>query len=161
MMNSLVTTTMAQYGTDTRSPMAGRRKANDLFSKVLSSGKRQQIWQKLLGRQNHLNALSNVKSDAKQIATQGKKIVNVPLDKIVGSEGRATDFDKQFRPLVNHLRDRWVGMVVAHGRGKTFPPVELIQFGDEYYVRDGHHRISVAKMFGQATIEAEIAYQLV
>ena len=66
-----------------------------------------------------------------------------------------------FVPLVNHLRDRWVGMAVAHRHGKTFPPVELIQVGDEYYIRDGHHRISIAKLFGQATIEAEIAYELV
>ena len=159
-MNSLMATTMAQYNADKAYPMEARRSANELFSKAVSSGKRHMFWQKLIGKQHKLWALSEVKDNAGQITNQSKPIVNVPLDNIVGSEGRANDFDQQFRPLVNHIRDRWVGMAVAYRRGKTFPPVELIQFGDAYYVRDGHHRISVAKMFGQATIEAEIAYVL-
>jgi hypothetical protein len=32
----------------------------------------------------------------------------------------------------------------------------LIQVGEAYFVRDGHHRISVARAFGYKTIEAEI-----
>jgi hypothetical protein len=39
----------------------------------------------------------------------------------------------------------------------VLPPVSLVQVGDEYFVRDGHHRISVAKAFGQETIEARVA----
>ena len=61
-----------------------------------------------------------------------------------------------FRPLVNHTRDRWVSIAIARHQGINLPPVELIQVGEEYFVRDGHHRVSVAKTFGQATIEAQV-----
>ena len=160
-MNSLVTTARTYYSADKNSAMEIRRKTSALFSRTLNSGRRNMLWKKLFGKQNHLTALSKVKSDARQTATQGKAIINVPLENIVGSESRARDFDKQFRPLVSHLRDRWVGIAIAYRQGKSFPPVELIRFGDEYYVRDGHHRISIAKLFGQATIEAEIVSQFV
>jgi hypothetical protein len=34
--------------------------------------------------------------------------------------------------------------------------VALIQVGDVYFVRDGHHRISVARALGQAYIDAKV-----
>ena len=41
------------------------------------------------------------------------------------------------------------------------PPVDLIQVGDRYFVRDGHHRISVARTLGQHFVEAEVTvYQM-
>jgi uncharacterized ParB-like nuclease family protein len=40
--------------------------------------------------------------------------------------------------------------------GRELPPVELVQLGDLYFVRDGHHRISVAQAMGQESIEAEV-----
>jgi hypothetical protein len=79
----------------------------------------------------------------------------------VGSEGRVDDFDSAFNPLTAHTRDRWIGIAVARRQGTVLPPVELIQVGDVYYVRDGHHRISVAKAEGQAEIEARILHALV
>ena len=53
------------------------------------------------------------------------------------------------------------GIAAAMRRGASMPPVELIQAADGYYVRDGHHRISVARAAGQASIEGRIAYVLV
>jgi hypothetical protein len=91
----------------------------------------------------------------------GAGVVNVSLSKIVGSEGRVRDFDNTFHPLNDHTRDRWIGIAVARRNGVTLPPVELIQVGCAYYVRDGHHRISVARAAGQAEIEARIAYALI
>jgi hypothetical protein len=44
----------------------------------------------------------------------------------------------------------------ARLKGVTLPPVELIQVGDVYFVRDGHHRISVARAFGQEHVDAEV-----
>ncbi|MBK7216901.1 MAG: hypothetical protein IPH95_07545 [Candidatus Promineofilum sp.] len=88
-------------------------------------------------------------------------VVNVPLSQIVGSEGRASDFDSDFHPLNDNTRDRWINIAAAIRRGASMPPVELIQAADGYYVRDGHHRISVARAAGQASIEGRIAYVLV
>jgi hypothetical protein len=36
------------------------------------------------------------------------------------------------------------------------PPVELYKLGDAYFVKDGNHRVSVARAHGQAFIEAYV-----
>jgi DNA-binding Lrp family transcriptional regulator/uncharacterized ParB-like nuclease family protein len=80
----------------------------------------------------------------------------VPLSKIVGSVGRYHDFDSTFR-LKDHLPDERLRNIKKMMReGKPFPPVELYQFRDEFYVLDGHHRVSAAKEFGHQDIEARI-----
>jgi hypothetical protein len=80
----------------------------------------------------------------------------VPIAQIRGSEGRTGDFDRDFNPIKNHTRQRWLGIAVAREQGKVFPPVSLVQVGDLYFVKDGHHRISVARAFGQEAIEAKV-----
>ena len=80
----------------------------------------------------------------------------VPIDRIVGSEGCSKDFDASFRPLRAHDQARWVRVAEAMYMGVPLPPVRLIQVGDVYFVRDGHHRVSVAKALGQAKIEADV-----
>lgn len=154
MLNNMVATSLGRYGSD--QTMQLRMSANMLFSKAMNRGKRNMFLQQLLGKQNQLRTLAKAKNGTKPIEKQGSKIVAVAIEKIVGSESRVHDFDKYFRPLVNHTRDRWVSIAMARHQGINLPPVELIQVEDEYYVRDGHHRISVAKTFGQATIEAQV-----
>ena len=51
---------------------------------------------------------------------------------------------------------RWLGVAAARDHGKVLPPVVLVQVGGVYFVRDGHHRISVARALGQLDIEAEV-----
>ena len=80
----------------------------------------------------------------------------VAIDEIKGSESRAEDFDTSFHPLNGRSMYRWVNVAVARKSGVAMPPVELIKVGDEYFVRDGHHRISVARAFGQLFIEAQV-----
>jgi hypothetical protein len=80
----------------------------------------------------------------------------VPLAQIVGSEGRCGDFDRDFYPLHDHNRSRWLRIATARQKGIGLPPVDLVQVGDVYFVQDGHHRISVARAFGQADIEARV-----
>ena len=83
-------------------------------------------------------------------------IQSVPLAKIAGSEGRCDDFDADFRPLKSHNQDRWISVAIARSRDIALPAVELVQVKDAYFVRDGHHRISVAKLEGQLEIEAQV-----
>ena len=81
---------------------------------------------------------------------------SVPLARIVGSENRCHDFDRSFRPLQDHTRERWIGIAAAMLRAQPMPAVELIQVGDNYFVRDGHHRISVARALGYHFIDAQV-----
>ena len=83
-------------------------------------------------------------------------VTAVPVDQIRGSEAKSDEFDQAFRPLKAFSRDRWVSVAVALMQGKVLPPVELIQVGEEYYVRDGHHRISVARALGQWSVDAAV-----
>ncbi len=80
----------------------------------------------------------------------------VPLDSIRGTEGRLNDFDDCFHPLDERTRQRWMSIAHAHEQGFDLPPADLIQVGDVYFVRDGHHRISVARAFGRISITANV-----
>jgi hypothetical protein len=80
----------------------------------------------------------------------------VPIDRIVGSVGRYRDFDRAFLPRQARTRDRWESVDRAHREGTEVPPIELYQIGDVYFVKDGNHRVSVARERGQAFIDAHV-----
>jgi hypothetical protein len=80
----------------------------------------------------------------------------INLQCITGSLDRDTDFDVEFRPRVNYLRERWVQIDLAYTRGEYLPPIEVYKLGDEYYVRDGHHRVSVMRYHGQEFVDAYV-----
>jgi hypothetical protein len=80
----------------------------------------------------------------------------VPLDHIVGSEGRYSDFDRRFLPRSDTLRQRWSSIDRAMIEEVELPPVDLYKIGDIYFVRDGNHRVSVARQQGQDYIDAYV-----
>jgi hypothetical protein len=80
----------------------------------------------------------------------------VPLDAIVGTVDRGVDFDRGLRPTSARLRSRWERIAAAQRRGEALPPVSLYKIGDLYFVRDGHHRVSVAKSLGRHDIDAYV-----
>jgi hypothetical protein len=80
----------------------------------------------------------------------------VMLDQIVGSVDRERDFDRRFRPTSGRSRGRWEQIAAAARRGEAFPPVDLVKIGELYFVRDGHHRVSVARALGRADIDAYV-----
>lgn len=81
---------------------------------------------------------------------------SIPIEKIVGSQGRSHDFDREFAPLHDHMRERWVSLAAIWYEGRALPPVELVQLDNGYYISDGHHRVSAARAFGEHTIEASV-----
>lgn len=85
---------------------------------------------------------------------RGLKAVNI--NNIVGSEGRYMDFTKKFLPRKEHLRARWMSIDKAHLGNVVLPPIQLYEIGGVYFVRDGNHRVSVARMQGQKMIDAEV-----
>jgi hypothetical protein len=80
----------------------------------------------------------------------------VPLDAIVGTVDRGRDFDRSFRPTTGRMRSRWEHIATAMRRGEAMPPVDLVRVGPIYFVRDGHHRVSVARALGRTDIDANI-----
>src|ERR687893_2703027 len=82
----------------------------------------------------------------------------VALDTIVGTVDRGKEFDREFRPTSSQVRGRWERMANAMRRGESVPPVDLYRVGEVHFVRDGHHRVSVARALGRRETEAD-AYE--
>lgn len=124
-----------------------------LYERARDQGDRKRLWARLRKRSRSLCSLSDiVPQQIKNRHAAGTRAV--PLDQIMGSSGRTSDFDHDFYPLRNSTEKRWVWIATAFLRGDTLPPVELVQVGDVYYVLDGHHRISVARMLHHTHIDA-------
>ena len=81
----------------------------------------------------------------------------IPLDAIGGTiePSRARLFDRDFRPAASAC-ERWQRLWQAEQRGTVLPPIAVVRVGDEYAVRDGHHRVSVARARGALTIDATV-----
>lgn len=128
--------------------------AHDRFERAQRRAQARRLWAWITRRSRCLHDLSQIRcatSDRRSIGLQF-----TPIDSIRGSEGRCHDFDCDFLPLQSALAQRLVSIYVAIFQELPMPPVELIRAGDVYFVRDGHHRISVAHLQGRPEIEAEV-----
>ncbi len=117
-------------------------------------------WRKLVarltGRSNELLPFDEVRQSLPYRGQRDIGLQTVPLDKIVGSVGRYRDFDRAFLPTQRQTTDRWVNIRKAHYRDVVLPPVDLYKIGDVYFVKDGNHRVSVARERNQADIDAYV-----
>jgi len=127
-----------------------------LYSRARDRGQRGQLWAALSGRSRCLLVLDEIDTNCTINASTYGGIEMVPISQIRGTEGRSGDFDCDFNPLQDNNRERWLGIAKAWGRGQELPPVALVRVGDVYFVRDGHHRISVAQALGQRHIKATV-----
>jgi hypothetical protein len=84
----------------------------------------------------------------------------IPLDEIQGTlePSRATQFDASFAPVRQSARRRWERIWIAEERGVMLPPISVVPVDGGYAVRDGHHRVSVARARGAIAIDAAIGY---
>jgi hypothetical protein len=88
----------------------------------------------------------------------GRGVREIPLEAISGTlePSRAAQFDRWFRPADAVTRTRWQRVWLAEQHGAVLPPISVVQVGCEYAVRDGHHRVSVARARGALTIDAVV-----
>jgi HSP20 family molecular chaperone IbpA len=80
----------------------------------------------------------------------------IPLSQVVGTVDSRRDFDRRFRPTSGKVRERWERLALAQRRGESIPPIDVYRVGELYFVKDGHHRVSIAIATGQKTIEAYV-----
>jgi uncharacterized protein (TIGR00730 family) len=83
-------------------------------------------------------------------------VQTIPLATIAGSVGRYQEFNRAFLPTQEFIRERWMRVYEAAHSSAGFPPIDVYKIGDVYFVRDGHHRVSVLKELGATTIEATV-----
>jgi len=130
--------------------------AQRLFANTRSRGRRNQFWSLLTGQSARLLDLRAIRKNLRVGNRCDGGLMMVSIDQICGSESRVYDFDADFNPLQDNTMERWLSIATALKRGIDLPPVILIQVGEQYFVRDGHHRISVARAQGQKVIRAKV-----
>jgi hypothetical protein len=101
-------------------------------------------------------SLNDVKEILRPKGEVYRGMQEVPINLIVGSEGRYSDFNRFFQPKSDFLRARWQKVDEAALGHVILPPISLYEIGGVYFVRDGNHRVSVARMQGVEIIDAEV-----
>jgi len=80
----------------------------------------------------------------------------IRLSTVVGTVDSRRDFDRHFRPTSSRVRERWERLALAERRGETIPSIETYRVGELHFVKDGHHRVSIAMATGRKTIDAYV-----
>ncbi len=110
----------------------------------------------LSGQSQELIPFEEVRRRLHGVESAALTLEEVPLDAIVGSVGRYQDFTREFLPRIDQDRDRWVGVKLAMTGLRGVPPVDVYRLGDAYFVKDGNHRVSVARQLGARHIQAYV-----
>lgn len=116
----------------------------------------EQILARLHGESNSLLSYEEVRAMLHAEETPRRQLREIPLTAIVGSVGRYHDFTRTFLPLRDSDRERWARVQVQMSGLVGLPPIEVYQIGDVYFVQDGNHRVSVARMLDATHIEAYV-----
>src|SRR5438552_1957539 len=113
----------------------------------------------LTGRAQRLRSLEPLLRAAGLEGRSFGGVQEIPIDRIVGSvapEVKTGDFDPGFLPINRRMRERWTRIYQAMVEGDELPPIDVYKVGDNYYVIDGHHRVSVARSLGRDLINARV-----
>lgn len=129
--------------------------ARQRFEQARRQAARAQMAARLTGEDINLLPFEAIRTNLQQQNPHYRGIAEVPLDAIVGSVGRYKTFTRKFLPLTNSVEERWVA-VDALATGVGWPPVELYQVGNIFFVKDGNHRVSVARQLKMDKIEAHV-----
>ena len=135
-------------------PTNNRQLATDIFHTLLMEAFIDSLLEKLSGRKNGLLSFPD-KKEANMSNRRFMGMQEIPLEKVIGTLGRESDFDAKFRPVKKHLRDRWVNVFI-NLECDNGSPILVHKIGEVYYVEDGHHRTSVARSMGKAFIYADV-----
>lgn len=120
----------------------------------------QRFWRELShllrGQSTELLSFEDIRARLRLRAESYRGLQDIELTKIVGSVGRYNDFSRDFLPRTNEMRERWSRVYASMNSMVGVPPIEVYKVGDVYFVRDGNHRVSVARQLGAETIQAHV-----
>jgi hypothetical protein len=133
-----------------------RRMADYDFQKARSKQLFKRLVSLLQGQKDDMLSFHDVRTILRPRSESYLGMRTVPLSRIVGSEGRYRDFNRSFLPRSQHLKSRWTNVTLAHYRQVNLPAIKLYEIGGVYFVRDGNHRVSVARSRGVEFIDAEV-----
>ena len=105
---------------------------------------------------NHILPFEEVAQALGRVGERRLGLELIPLDSIIGTVDRSREFDRDFRPTSPRVRERWQRINLAQRRGEAMPPIDVYRIGELHFVKDGHHRVSVAHALGYRDIEAYV-----
>ncbi|MFA6845722.1 MAG: transcriptional regulator [Sphaerochaetaceae bacterium] len=130
--------------------------ANEDFEKAKRRGRMQALLSSLTWKNSNLLSFYAVTKLIKPKNETYRGMQTIPVKDIIGSEGRYHDFSLAFYPKKEMLRSRWRSIDTANRENVILPPISVYKVGGNYFVRDGNHRVSVAKTQGVEFIDAEV-----
>ncbi|MCA9998210.1 MAG: hypothetical protein KDE56_20755 [Anaerolineales bacterium] len=125
------------------------------FHEARRQARLEELFGRFTGQTLDLLAFDEVRKMLRASSQIERGLQEVPLDAIVGSVGRYRDFTRTFLPKLDSDKERWARVKVAQSR-QGLPPIEVYQVGEVYFVKDGNHRVSIARQEGSPTIEAYV-----
>lgn len=132
------------------------QRARQLFEAECRRGLVRRVWSALTGRASRLDRLDAALKARPVRQRHALGIQTIPIRAICGSENRCGDFDRWFAPRTTITRERWLRIAAIRLNDQALPAIDVVQVGDCYFVRDGHHRVSVARALGEEYIEADV-----
>jgi nucleotide-binding universal stress UspA family protein len=126
------------------------------FRRARNQANLKELISRLTGESNQLLSYDEVRQRLKLQGGMEKGIQDIPLDAIVGSVGRYSDFTRDFLPRQEVAPDRWARILVAANGLVGLPPIEVYKIGEVYFVMDGNHRVSVARQLEATHIQAYV-----
>ena len=115
--------------------------------------------ERLRGEPGDVNVILPYEEVIEAVGIRGEKylgLTTIPVDSIVGTVDRGRSFDRSFRPTSRSERQRWERMAEAQRRGESMPPIDVYRIGELHFVKDGHHRVSVARALGHTLMDAYV-----
>lgn len=128
--------------------------AHETFARVYAKARRQAFLNQLLHQPTTLKTFGQGVNRNQETGIY-RGVQDVEIDKIIGSVSRSNDFDRHFRPLKRSMAHRWAAMLLYFANS-TPEPIQVYKLGDAYYILDGHHRVSVARFYGQLILRADV-----
>jgi nucleotide-binding universal stress UspA family protein len=117
----------------------------------------EEVLARLTGKSNELLSFDEISQKLKLKGRADAGNRSIPVDAIVGSVGRYTDFTRTFLPRHAKDQERWSRVKAAFMDPEhALPPIEVYKVGEVYFVLDGNHRVSIARQEGVAFIDAHV-----
>jgi hypothetical protein len=134
--------------------------AQTAFARQRRRRRRERLLNRLRGPSNENGRLRALEDALGATPPSGRRVAGlraIPVESIVGTAepAKARVFDHRFR-VPESSRHRWERLWIASRKGASLPPISVFRLGDEHFVDDGHHRVSVAQALGMVAIDAEV-----
>ncbi len=132
-----------------------RAAAIEQFAQARRQAQIDTISARITGRDNRLLPFETIRTELRHRSPLYRGVHEVPINEIVGSVGRYSDLNRRFLPLNNSMQERFVRLI-SLALTEGWPPIDLFKVGGVYFVKDGNHRVTVARQMEFEVIEAHV-----